>query len=110
MSKLTVRDFTHLANSGDNDPIFKGFKTKYVAEEKLTDKLPIPVCRVYAREKVRGHWPQAYILEVKHKKHKAYAIVSTPKPHSDVLEVRVVDKQGKMITRTKMEYQRDTSE
>jgi len=102
MSKLTAHDFKHLVGSSDNDPNFKGVKTKYVTEAKLRDKLPIPVCNVYARVKVRGGWPEAYILKVKHKKHNAYAIVSHVKSDSDLLEVRVIDKHGKVITKTKM--------
>jgi hypothetical protein len=100
MSKLTARDFKPLPIvSSDDDPTFKDVKAKYVPEEKLEDKLPEPVYHVFAKEKTRGRSPDAWILKVKHKEHKAYAIVS--RLDSTYNEVRVVDKHGKTITKNK---------
>jgi hypothetical protein len=100
MSKLTARDFKRSPGiSPDNDPSFENVKTKFVPKEKVKDKLPEPAYRIFAREARHHRWPEAWILKVKHKDHKAYAIVS--KVDSEVLEVRVLDKHGKIILRTK---------
>ena len=100
MGKLTAHDFKPLPIiSGDDDPEFKGVKAKYITEGKLKDKLPEPVCNLFAKEKGRNRYPQAYILKLGHKKGEAYAIVSSV--DSQFNEVRVVDKHGKTITKEK---------
>lgn len=100
MSKLTAHDFKASAVlSPDNDPNFKGVKSKYVLPEKLNDKLPKPVLAVFSKEKARGRWPKAWILKLKHKDSKAYAIVS--RVNSGFNEVRVLDKHGVTITKEK---------
>ena len=100
MSKLTANDFklTGIVSITD-DPSFKNVKAKYVVNEKLKVKLPEAVLKLYAKEKARRKFPNAWVLKVKHKEHKAYAIVTGIDISTN--QVRVVDKHGKTITKAK---------
>jgi hypothetical protein len=100
MSKLTAHNFQRSATRWpSNAPSYEGVKAKYVAPERLIAKLPEGVYRVFAKEKSRRRSPQAWILKLKHRDHKAYAIVS--RLNYETLEVRVLDKHGKIITKNK---------
>jgi hypothetical protein len=100
MSKLTANDFklTGIVSITD-DPSFKNVKAKYVVNEKLKIKLPEAVLKLYAKEKARRKFPNAWVLKVKHKEHTAYAIVTGIDISTN--QVRVVDKHGKTITKAK---------